>query len=78
MRESYDEIYNGPPKREPRIAQSLGDIGTDTDSAFALGREICREGYSRHHLTKHEKGKPKEWVEALRKGYSWQLKRTKK
>lgn len=61
IRESYDEIYNGPRQFEPMETGTLGEVGSDTDSAFALGREIFN--------------KDKEWFAALKKGYAWQKNR---
>ena len=75
IRESYDEIYNGPRQFEPMETGTLGEVGSDTDSAFALGREIFNKGYSPSYLKVRAKNKDKEWFAALKKGYAWQKNR---
>lgn len=77
IRESYDEIYNGPRHHEPLKTGTLGEIGSDTDSAFALGRELYKEGRPPSYLTARGKNKTKAWLAALRKGYAWQKARSR-
>jgi hypothetical protein len=76
IRESYDEIYNGPRRNEPLATGTLGDVGYDTDSAFALGRELYKQGRPPSYLTARGKNKTKAWLAALRKGYAWQQARS--
>lgn len=71
-RESDDEIHNGPRHHEPIKTVTLGEIGSDTDAAFALGRKLYKEGHQPSYITARGKKKPKAWLAALRKGYAWQ------
>ena len=77
IREAYDEIYNGPRRQAPVQTGIADSPGTSTDAAFALGRELYKEGRSPGCLTSRAKGKTKAWLAALRKGYAWQKSRAK-
>ncbi len=68
-----DEIYNGPRYHKPLQAGGDCGVGSDTESAFARGRELFRLGRSYGSLT----ARNKTLLDALRKGYNWQKKRTK-
>ncbi len=68
----FEEIYHGPRRFEPMGAGNLGSVGSDTDAAFALGRELYKQGRSLSYLKVRGKKRSREWGASLRKGYMWQ------
>lgn len=69
----HEEIHNGPRYHKPLQAGGDFGMGSDTESAFSRGRELFKAGRSYASLT----ARNKTLLDALRKGYNWQKKRTK-
>ncbi len=69
----HEEIYNGPRYHKPLEVRGDCGAGSDTESAFARGREMFKAGRSYASLT----ARNKTLLDALRKGYHWQKKRSK-
>jgi len=71
-----EEVYNGPRHHAPI---HLGeDAGSCTDSAFAKGREMFKQGFTQQDLAAILRSKRQSVRYELRRGYAWQKARSAK